>query len=311
MNDTAKPDTLDLRLIRELREDGRMLNTMLAKRLEVSEATITARIRGLSDNGIMKVMAQRDYRTLGYTTQCFVDISTEGRTASDVADDLARLERISSVNLAVGSPEIYAVFFAKDHGDVVDVMEHEIGRVAGVQRCELAVCLKIGSYRSDYGILSAGHTQPLSDELDTEERIIRVLQQDGRASFREVSRALDIPETTVRDRIKRLLETRAIRIGVVCDTSRMGFEVAGYAKLCVKPQHLEAALERLSHPEDLGFVAAATGRFNIVSLFGARNFKDFIRISKTRFETLPGIIDADVRVVTETRKHRYDLIYLR
>lgn len=53
------PDALDLSIIEQLRVDGRLPNKLLAERLSVSEATVAARLRALSDQGTMRVYFAR------------------------------------------------------------------------------------------------------------------------------------------------------------------------------------------------------------------------------------------------------------
>lgn len=50
-------------------------------------------------------------------------------------------------------------------------------------------------------------------ELDSIDRdIIDLLRTDGRMSFREIARHLDIPEATTRYRVQRLLQSETIEI---------------------------------------------------------------------------------------------------
>ena len=50
-------DELDSKIIEKLQKDGRVSNTDLAKSLKVSEATIRGRIKRLTDEGIIQIVA--------------------------------------------------------------------------------------------------------------------------------------------------------------------------------------------------------------------------------------------------------------
>ncbi|WP_348240631.1 hypothetical protein, partial [Salmonella enterica] len=67
----------------------------IANTLDVTEATVTARIRALSEGGVMRVMAQRNVRKLRECLPCFINVSVRGRSLDEVAADLARLNRIT------------------------------------------------------------------------------------------------------------------------------------------------------------------------------------------------------------------------
>ena len=52
---TLKLDELDSKIIHLLKQDGRMPNTDIAKKLKISEATIRKRLRKLIGHDIIKV----------------------------------------------------------------------------------------------------------------------------------------------------------------------------------------------------------------------------------------------------------------
>src|SRR5690606_19380021 len=124
--------TLDLQIIRQLRMDGRLPTKAIAGTLGVTEATVTTRIRALSEGGVMRVMAQRNVSKLRESLPCFIDVSVRGRSLDEVAADLARLSRIATVNVCVGGPEIHLMGFVEENTRAVAQLQNEIGQVPGV-----------------------------------------------------------------------------------------------------------------------------------------------------------------------------------
>ena len=95
-----RPDTLDLGVIEQLRADGRKPAKYIAAELGASEATITARIRALGENRVMRVLAQRNMGRLNERIACFVEVSVRGRstelgavTASSMLELRGRVRR--------------------------------------------------------------------------------------------------------------------------------------------------------------------------------------------------------------------------
>ena len=72
--------------------------------------------------------------------------------------------------------------------------------------------------------------------------IMAILREDGRLSNREVARRLDVSEGTVRQRLKKLQDAGAIRIGVVTDANRVGLAVSAWVRVAVSPEHTDSAL---------------------------------------------------------------------
>lgn len=303
---TPQPDGLDRRIIDQLRQDGRKPAKYIAAELGVSEVTITARIRALGENRIMRVLAQRNMSRLNERIACFIEVSVRNHSIDDVAQTLARIEAIAGVNVTVGSPEILAYAFVENNLQVLSLLQHEIGRVPGVDRIEVHIALDIRTYRSDYGDLSSGAVGAPGEDVD--DRIIALLQEDGRQSTREIARKLDMPASTVRERMNRLLQTEAIRIGVICDARAMGLELACCAYISVEAARIEAALQHLSQLDELGQVCLISGRYNIFVLFGARHMDHLVKVVKSHLETAPGMIEVRVRLVSTVVKHRIDLI---
>lgn len=301
-----RPDTLDLGVIEQLRADGRKPAKYIAAELGASEATITARIRALGENRVMRVLAQRNMGRLNERIACFVEVSVRGRSIDDVAADLARIEAVSGVNVVVGSPEVMLYAFVENNLQVVSLLQNQIGHVPGVDRIEVSIALDIRTYRSDYGNLASGVVGPAGEDVD--DRIIALLQEDGRESTREIARKLDMPASTVRERMNRLLQTNAIRIGVICDARSLGFDLVAYAFLSVEAAHIEDALAHLAGLDEMGQVCSISGRYNIFVLFAARHMAHLVNVVKSRLETAPGLIEVNVRLVSSTVKHRIDLI---
>ena len=71
----------------------------------------------------------------------------------------------------------------------------------------------------------------------TDRKIIASLARNGRRSFREIARELDISEGTVRQRVGRLVDLELIRITVVGNLITLGFEVVAMVHIRVQPGH--------------------------------------------------------------------------
>lgn len=305
--DGGKADRLDHQIIRELRGDGRRPTKEIAGKLGVTEATVTTRIRALNETGVMRVIAQHNVAQLRDRLPCFIFVWVRERSIDDVAQDLAAFDQIATVFICVGSPEIHLTAFVADP-HMLAALQQRLGQVEGVDRLEVNLALETRTYRSDFaGFLVAPTTSPvMSDPLD--ENIMRLLQEDGRESFREIARVLDLPASTVRERINRLLSTKAIRIGAVCDPIKLGLTTTALGHLQVAADSLADALAHLEKLDDLGIVSSVSGRYNIHVMFGARDFAHMVSVVKSKLEITPGLNEISMRMVSETKKHRADLI---
>jgi Lrp/AsnC family transcriptional regulator, regulator for asnA, asnC and gidA len=152
-NDLKPLDDLDHAIIAELRLDGRTPNKVLAEKLKVSETTIASRIRVLTENKVMRVMALRDVRALGFDFLAFADIHIQGRAAEDIARELAGIDEVMSITRMLGDPELICQINGRDRHHVLDIVETKIGRVQGILRVSTYLALNVAKYQVDHGDL--------------------------------------------------------------------------------------------------------------------------------------------------------------
>ncbi len=146
-------DSLDRRLLANLRADPRQTNKALAGQLSVSEATIAARIRTLEAGGVMKIMAQRDFRTAGYHVLANVSISVAGRSVASVAHDVGALEGVAGISIVLGDPPLLVLAMASSLRALERLVRGQIARVDGVSGVSTMVYSDIIKHESEYARL--------------------------------------------------------------------------------------------------------------------------------------------------------------
>ncbi len=146
---------------------------------------------------------------------------------------------------------------------------------------------------------------------DTDEAIMAAFQQDGRQSNREVARKLEISEGTVRQRLAKLLDAQAIRFDVVTDPLHSDVGFVAFVRVSVAPNKLEAVLDACTRLPELWYLAAVTGRFNIMALITCTNSTDALHVINTQIRPLAGVNEVDVRTVVSSAKHDFHEIVVR
>lgn len=140
--------------------------------------------------------------------------------------------------------------------------------------------------------------------------ILDLLRRDGRMSNREVGRALDISEGMVRQRLKKLVQGKAMRLGLVSDihASGMGATVV----VCIKtlPVHARDVAQSLAQLDACKFVALTLGRYDILAYLVGPTRHDISALIDHTISPLPGIVLIAVREPTGSAKQHYDLVYL-
>ncbi|EON22479.1 AsnC family transcriptional regulator [Nocardioides sp. CF8] len=106
----AALDAVDLRILSELTEDGRVTNSALAARVGIAESTCLARVRSLRERDIVRgIHADVDLATLGFPIQAVIKVRLGSHNRDHVATFHRALPAIPGVVriLHVGGEDDY------------------------------------------------------------------------------------------------------------------------------------------------------------------------------------------------------------
>jgi DNA-binding Lrp family transcriptional regulator len=102
----------------------------------------------------------------------------------------------------------------------------------------------------------------MAESLDLE--ILKSLQKDPRASYRDIARKLGVAVGTVHARINKLQEHKVIRgFTVDLDYSKLGYGLTALIQMRVKGKHLRDVESRISHIKNVCVVYDVTGDFDV------------------------------------------------
>jgi Lrp/AsnC family transcriptional regulator for asnA, asnC and gidA len=103
-------DRTDIKILCELRENARMSNSEIAKKLNVTEATVRRRIKNLIEKGIiMRFSIHIDYRLIENTVKAYVHIKTVTDKLDQVVQHLINHDRVVAVYRVTGEYDILVV----------------------------------------------------------------------------------------------------------------------------------------------------------------------------------------------------------
>lgn len=128
-------DELDHRIVALLSQDARTSNRELARRLDVTEGTIRARLKRLQGEGMIRITAISNAHRLGHANVAFLWIDVErGDQLRSVAAALAGLTRIYYVATMLGRCDVLAVTLVESGEQLTDFIAAAVAPIAGVAR---------------------------------------------------------------------------------------------------------------------------------------------------------------------------------
>ncbi len=273
----ADLEVADRRIIELLGGNGRLSNRALAGATGLTEATVAARIRALSARHVLGVTAVLDWQAAGYEWDIWVEVEVAGRSLAATGADLAALDAVHSVQVTFGPVDLLVHALLPTRRDAVRFVADVVGAVPGVGGVRPSVTLDTVKY-------SVGHARvPVPPEalscpapvvpLDgLDEAVIAALVGDGRRSNREIARALEVSEGTVRARLGRMERAGLLRIVGQSDPYLAGTVSAwAYTMVTVEGGRTRAVAERVAALPEADIVAIVAGRHDVLVLLAAES----------------------------------------
>lgn len=144
------------------------------------------------------------------------------------------------------------------------------------------------------------------DSIDRE--IIQLLQLDGRMALTRIAQHLNLPETTVRYRVQRLIQQEIIRIIAWPNPEKTGKPHFLIVWFDVENARVDAVAEQLSQMDEVQFLAImAAGRFNIIADIYFKDHADLIDFFN-RIQQIPEIQHYESHLVLKLLKAQYNYV---
>ena len=142
------------------------------------------------------------------------------------------------------------------------------------------------------------------DDLDR--RIAAALQVNGRATWRQVARAVGTSESTVARRAQQLIDGGFMRVTAVADPIRCGFGYPVLVQLKCEVGAAGDAGQLLAQRPDVRFVALVTGAFDVVVELIVPSRRRLARILLEELPEIGGITQTTTESVLRNFKTAYD-----
>ena len=140
------------------------------------------------------------------------------------------------------------------------------------------------------------------DELD--KKLILELQNNGRCTFMDLAKILDVAEGTVRNRLKKLVSSGAMKIAAIPDLDKFGYDFMGIVGLQVPLSELRSVAEQLSKNPNVCYLANVTGRYDFIAILLTRSSKEFASTMENMVATIPSVIRTETFVTLNIYKGR-------
>lgn len=146
-------DETDLKIVQELKKDGRASFSEIADELGLATSTVSARFQKLEDKGVIEGFRPViDYEKLGFELTSMVAIKAVPEETESLAEKLQENNRVISFFEVTGDKDMIVITRSKDREDMNSFIK-SLQKTPGVKSTETHVILTPPKLEDDMNLL--------------------------------------------------------------------------------------------------------------------------------------------------------------
>ena len=285
-------DSIDLEIIKELSYDARQTADMLSRKIGKSRSTTQGRLQKLLKHNIVKIVPIVDPTAVGYEIASLFGINTLPDQVDIVADRLASEDHIYHVLVCAGRYNIMITAIFEDYEQLSDYIRTNLNQIPGIKAIDTIMIHKMlkpsifASTDNHYRLFHKTEGFRL-DELDL--NIVNELRHDARQSQVELGAKLGTSSTTIRRRMRRLLDNNVLKMIAVRNPDISTYPVR--VAIGIRTQHGKSHYveDKLVPQTSITHAVLCSGRYNIMIWAHFDKYHDFSYFMLEYFEHIPEI----------------------
>ncbi len=137
---------------------------------------------------------------------------------------------------------------------------------------------------------------------DTDRTILKLLKENSRMSFMEMSRMTGIADATIQHRLKRMRERGIVTFTVMVEPEATGFAVTSVMLVQTDTEKHDEAKHALAALPEISEVYSVLGEYDLLIKVWARTLEELNEFINEKIRAIEGIEDLTEIVVVEKVK---------
>ncbi|RYC12594.1 Lrp/AsnC family transcriptional regulator [Nocardioides zhouii] len=138
----------------------------------------------------------------------------------------------------------------------------------------------------------------------TAKRIIELLQEDGRASYAAIAKAVGLSEAAARARVQKLLDSEIMQVVAVTDPTQVGFTRQAMIGIRTEGDPLQVG-DRLAEVAEVDYVVTTAGSFDLLVEVVCEDDPHLLDVIR-RVRELEGVVSSETFVYLKLNKQHYN-----
>lgn len=134
-------DEMDMKIITELQEDGRMSFRAVADRLGISDQTVRFRITRMMEAGILRISPLINPFVFDNSLLALIGMQLEKRTQKETMETIAKMKGVVSVYNTAGEFDLFVEVFHPSRSELNKFLFEELPKVPGIKNTHSYISL--------------------------------------------------------------------------------------------------------------------------------------------------------------------------
>ncbi|MEY4396318.1 MAG: hypothetical protein RLZZ40_74 [Actinomycetota bacterium] len=140
---------------------------------------------------------------------------------------------------------------------------------------------------------------------DVSKAIIEQLQIDGRKSYSDIGRAVDLSEAAVRQRVQKLIDSGVMQIVAVTDPMQLGFYRQAMVGIRTTGDTRTVG-DAIAAIDAVEYVVLTAGSFDMLAEIVCEDDDGLLELLNDKIRAVPGVVQTEVFTYLQLKKQQYN-----
>lgn len=141
------------------------------------------------------------------------------------------------------------------------------------------------------------------DEID--QQIIKILNEDGRASFAHIAQTLGVSPGMIRQRYNRLVEEGVVQVVAITNPMLMGLTIMAQIGVKVNVNRFHEIADQIASFEEVIYLVLLTGSYDLFVEVVCRDRNHLLDFLTNKLHSVEGVKEAETFVYLRIAKEVY------
>jgi Lrp/AsnC family transcriptional regulator for asnA, asnC and gidA len=289
-------EEIDVKILKELLNDGRKSFTTIAEECHTSKDIVWKHYKNMTEAGIIVgATIQFNYPKFGYSEMSIITLSVESQYVTDVFERLKKIPNITCFHYYNATHNLVVISMIKTLRDLERVKElinkeniiNEIKTCLWTDVRNIPENILVGAFEnktrkaneSSQAGADAQKSSVKIDEIDMQ--IVEKLTKNGRLPFSKIAQEIGASTDTVARRYEKLRKDNFIKVSIQINPLELGYQAILDINIALANQtKTKEVMDKLSIVPGVAALIKISGNYDLLVIALVKDCRDIIAINE-------------------------------